>query len=245
MLRPQDLFDLSEFAYADIFDGCAYAWEAIGKLEQYIKKTLSQIQHTDTREFVEHGVYIENNVIIGKGTIIEPGVFIKGPSIIGENCQIRQGAYFRGDVIIGNNCVVGHATEIKHSILLNHAAAAHFAYIGDSILGNRVDLGAGTKLANQVISKIHRQEFETPKSLLFPFNGQRIDTHLEKLGAMIGDDVKTGCQVVTNPGCVIGPRTVIYPLISLAKGFYDPDSIIKLSQKIAILRSQESFSLHK
>ena len=99
---------------------------------------------------VMSGAYIEdrNTVVIGEGTVVEPGAFIQGPAIIGKNCQIRHGAYIRGDVIIGDNCVVGHASEVKNAIMLDTACCPHFAYVGDSILGRDVNLGAGTKLSN-------------------------------------------------------------------------------------------------
>lgn len=113
------------------------------------------------------------NIQLGRGVTIEPGVFIKGPVILGDHTEVRQGAYIRGDVFTGKNCVIGHTTEVKHSIFLDNAKAGHFAYIGDSILGRDVNLGAGTKLANL--------KFATGNVTL-NFEGQKLDTGRRKLG---------------------------------------------------------------
>ncbi len=148
MLSPQNLFDLSGFAHAEIFDGCEFAWNVLSKIESYIEQQFSTTLKPEINTVVSAGAFIEGDVYIGKGTIVEPGALIYGPTIIGQNCQIRQGAYIRGNVIVGPKSVVGHSTELKNVIFLNEVHAAHFAYLGDSILGNRVNLGAGTRLAN-------------------------------------------------------------------------------------------------
>jgi tetrahydrodipicolinate N-succinyltransferase len=132
------------------------------------------------------GVFLSNEkIIIGSGTIVEPGAFIKGPTIIGSHCEIRQGAYIRGDCLVGNKCVVGHATEMKGSIMLDGAKAPHFAYVGDSILGKDVNLGAGTKLANLKM---------IPGSIIVTADKKRYDTGRRKLGAIVGDHTETGCN---------------------------------------------------
>lgn len=181
------------------------------------------------------GVFIDGPVHIGKGTIIEPSVYIKGPAIIGEQCEIRHGAFIRGNVIMGNNCVLGHSSEAKNSILLDGAQAPHFAYVGDSIMGNRVNLGAGTRLANMPVFSEKDPNIGGRPTIRFYFDGQEIDTGLSKIGAILGDDVKTGCNVVTNPGCVVGSRTLIYALTLLRKGYYPSDSVIKLRQQIEVV----------
>ncbi|MDI6704020.1 MAG: glucose-1-phosphate thymidylyltransferase [bacterium] len=163
---------------------------------------------------------LSDHISIGKGTVVEPGALIKGPTIIGENTEVRQGAYIRGDVIVGDRCVVGHTTEIKGSIMLNDAKAGHFAYIGDSILGNRVNLGAGTKLANLKI-------FDSPVKLVI--DGKEYETNLRKFGAILGDDVETGCNTVTSPGTLLGKNVLAYPN-TLIRGYYPPNTIIKLRQ---------------
>lgn len=153
----------------------------------------------------------DDKIIIGPGTVIEPGVLIKGPAVIGSDTEIRQGAYVRGDCLVGNKCVIGHATEIKGSILLDGAKAAHFAYVGDSILGNDVNLGAGTRLANLRV---------IPGSIVISHDRKRYKTGRRKLGAVLGDRTETGCNSVTSPGTLMGPSSVVYAGISVPGGYY-------------------------
>jgi UDP-N-acetylglucosamine diphosphorylase / glucose-1-phosphate thymidylyltransferase / UDP-N-acetylgalactosamine diphosphorylase / glucosamine-1-phosphate N-acetyltransferase / galactosamine-1-phosphate N-acetyltransferase len=174
----------------------------------------------DGASIIYAGVFLmDDEIYIGKGNVIEPGALIKGPTIIEDNNQIRQGSYIRGNVLIGDECVVGHSTEIKSSVLLGKSVAAHFAYVGDSILG-KVNLGAGTKLANLKI-------FGT--NIVLTIDGAKIDTGLRKFGAILSDGVETGCNSVTDPGTILGKNTLLYPN-STAKGFYPSDMIIKLIQ---------------
>jgi len=172
------------------------------------------------------GAYImDDDIEIGKGTVIEPGALIKGPTIIGDNTEVRHGSYLRGEVLVGSGCVVGHATEIKSSIMLGGSKAGHFAYIGDSILG-KVNLGAGTKLANlklvdsPVVLKIRDKQYETG---------------LKKMGAILGYGVETGCNTVTAPGTLLSRGVLVYPN-STASGYHDSETIIKLRQKQDIQR---------
>jgi NDP-sugar pyrophosphorylase family protein len=232
MLGPQDLFDLSDFAHANIFNGCKYAWEAIAKIEEYITNKFSSNLKPELKTDFGEGVTIKGDVYVGKGTTIEPGAFIQGPTIIGDNCQIRQGAYIRGNILIGDKCIIGHATEAKNAIFLNEAQASHFAYVGDSILGKNVNLGAGTRLANVPLFSLKDPVTLKRSNIFIKINGDEIDTGLGKLGAIIGDDVHTGCNVVTSPGCIIGPRSRIYALLSLGKGYHSAESVVKLRQQI-------------
>jgi carbonic anhydrase/acetyltransferase-like protein (isoleucine patch superfamily) len=160
---------------------------------------------------------MDDEVFVGPGTVVEPGALIKGPTIIGSYCEIRQGAYLRGHCLVGDRCVVGHTTEMKHSAMLNDAKAGHFAYIGDSILGNRTNLGAGTKLANLKITR-------TPVGIRI--DKEIYDTGLRKLGAIIGDDSETGCNSVTNPGTLLGRRCLVLPALSVKSGYYPDRSTI-------------------
>src|ERR1041384_339484 len=163
MFRPADLFDLAQTEHAHIFDGCQNAWEALSKIEAYVKAHLRPGLHNRC----EGVAYVGEEVFIGEGTIVEDGVMIKGPAIIGKNCHIRHNAYLRENVILGDNCVVGNSSEIKNSLLFNHAGAPHFNYIGDSILGFKAHLGAGVKLSNFKV---------TPGNVAVEANGKRIDT---------------------------------------------------------------------
>lgn len=162
-------------------------------------------------------VFMDAAVQLGKGTLVEPGALIKGPTIIGNGTEVRQGAYIRGTTLVGDRCVVGHTTEVKGSIFLNGAKAGHFAYVGDSILGNDVNLGAGTKLANLKIKgntiRIWRE-------------GGALDTGRRKLGAIIGDGTEIGCNAVTNPGTILGKRCLVFPLASVPAGVYKDHSIL-------------------
>lgn len=174
------------------------------------------------------GSYLFNDkIIIGPGTIVEPGVLIKGPVVIGNDTEIRQGAYVREDCLVGNGCVVGHTTEIKGSIMLDGAKAGHFAYIGDSILGNDVNLGAGTKLANLKM---------IPGSVIITVKRKRYNTGRRKLGAVLGDLTETGCNSVTSPGTMIGPRSVIYPGVSVPGRYYP--------SKTYFMHSEGSLKIH-
>ncbi len=162
----------------------------------------------------------DDQIFIGQGTVIEPGALIKGPTIIGKNTEVRQGAYVRGECIVGNRCVVGHTTEMKSSVMLNNAKAGHFAYIGDSILGNNVNLGAGTKLANLKL---------TNSNVTIKIDNTIYDTRIRKFGAIMGDEVETGCNSVTNPGTILGKTSMVYPCVSVKGGYYPSGSRIKYS----------------
>ena len=164
-------------------------------------------------------VFMDLRVQIGAGVLIEPGSLIKGPVIIGDHTEVRQAAYIREDCVVGSRCVVGHATEVKHSIFMDGAKAGHFAYIGDSILGNDVNLGAGTKLANLKFGE-GSVKISTP-------DRQYIDTGRRKIGAVLGDRVQTGCNSVANPGVFLGPDSLISPNATVKPGIYKAKTIIR------------------
>lgn len=157
-------------------------------------------------------------IAIGTGTLIESGGFIQGPAIIGDNCAVRHGAYLRGHCLTGNGCVLGHTTEVKHSIFLDNAKAGHFAYVGDSILGNQVNLGAGTKLANLRF---------TSGNIQVKTKDETIETGLRKLGAILADHVQTGCNSVTSPGTIIGRKTMLLPNTTASSGLHRANSLIR------------------
>jgi UDP-N-acetylglucosamine diphosphorylase / glucose-1-phosphate thymidylyltransferase / UDP-N-acetylgalactosamine diphosphorylase / glucosamine-1-phosphate N-acetyltransferase / galactosamine-1-phosphate N-acetyltransferase len=199
-LSTQQYFSFENFSHRGIFENTTYAWEPLQQLAAYLgKQQLGKIEVE-----IPSTVYLINPelISIGAGTVVEPGAYIQGPVIIGPENTIRHGAYVRGHVITGRGCMIGHATEVKHSILLDRAQAGHFNYVGDSILGNDVNLGAGAKLAN------FRLDHEEVTIL---YKGEKIRTQLRKLGALIGDGAQIGCNVVTNPGTLIGPRAFCYP----------------------------------
>ena len=228
IFRPEIFFDLTNFYHSKLFEGLENVWEALGEhLKEYIEENLVVgIQGT-----VSPDAYIDDTekVFIGKGTVVEPGAYIKGPAIIGENTEVRQGAYFRGNVIVGNGCVVGHTTEIKGSVMLDGAKAGHFAYIGDSIIGRNVNLGAGTKLANLKV-------FESTVKVKFQDNV--IDTGLRKFGAIIGDGCEIGCNSVTSPGTILGKNCAVYPCLNIG-GYFKENSIIKFKPTIEVVKRKD------
>ena len=222
MLKPEDFFDLKDFAHREIFSDLDYVWDALKRLPTYIQATIMpEIQGT-----VMDGAYlIGDQIQIGKGSVIEPGAYITGPTIIGEHTVVRHGAYIRGNVIVGNQCVVGHASELKGTIVLNKGGAPHFNYVGDSILGNHVNLGAGTKLSNLKILK---------GTVNVKIADTVYDSGLRKFGAILGDRAETGCNSVLNPGTLIGPGSLIYPNATVS-GYVPPDSIVKLRQTLEVV----------
>jgi len=159
-----------------------------------------------------------NRVSIGRGALIECGAMIKSPAVIGDCSEVRQGAYLRGYVLTGRRCILGHTTEIKHSIFLNDAKAGHFAYLGDSILGNNANLGAGTKFANLRF---------LPGHVTFIYKGEKIDTGRRKFGAILGDGAQTGCNSVTSPGTLLGKRTMLLPNATARAGYHPERSILR------------------
>ena len=182
-----------------------------------------------TRSFVTASpIHIKSaKIYAGAGTFLELGAVIKGPCVIGENSEARQGAYIRGDVIVGDNSVVGHVTEVKNSIFMDHAHAGHFAYVGDSILGRHVNLGAGTILANlQFRSRAELDEGRI-NEISLRTDKETLLTGLCKLGAVIGDYTEIGCNTVTAPGTMIKSGCWIYPNTTVPKGAYGPDAVIR------------------
>lgn len=142
---------------------------------------------------------------------------IKGPAIIGRNCRIRHNAYIRENVVIGDDCVVGNASELKQALLFNRAQAPHYNYVGDTILGCRVHLGAGVKISNLKLDGTN---------VLVELNGQPFDTGLRKFGALIGDGCDIGCNAVLNPGSILGRNAVLYPNINW-RGILPANMIVK------------------
>ena len=167
----------------------------------------------DASVIMAGAILLGKQISIGKGVCIEGGATIKSPAIIGDRTEVRQGAYLRGYCLAGKRCVLGHTTEIKHSIFLNDSNAGHFAYIGDSILGNNVNLGAGTKFANLRF---------LPGNIKIAYDGEQIDTTRRKLGAILGDNAQTGCNSVTSPGTLMGRKAILMPNTTSRGGYHPP-----------------------
>ncbi len=161
---------------------------------------------------------IGSRIAIGRGVLIESGAMVKSPTILGDMSEVRQGAYVRGYCVVGKRCILGHTTEIKHSIFLNDAKAGHFAYLGDSILGNNANLGAGTKFANLKF---------LPGNVFISHQGETIDTGRRKFGAILGDNCQTGCNSVTSPGTLMSPGAMLLPNTTARGGYHTMKKIIR------------------
>jgi NDP-sugar pyrophosphorylase family protein len=173
------------------------------------------------QEPVVHGevhpqAIIEGPVYVAEGARIGPTAYIQGPTFIGRDAEVRHAAFIRGNAFIGPSAVVGHTTEVKGAVFMDHAKAGHFAYVGDSLLGCDVNLGAGTKLANlKLDGREIRVRHPTDQSLQ--------PSGLRKLGAIMGDESQTGCNAVLSPGTLLLPKTAVLPCVhfhgTLTKGF--------------------------
>jgi NDP-sugar pyrophosphorylase family protein len=208
-LNLKDFVNLSLCLHNDQFQ-ITSAFNYVGKsLGEWLEDFLTKLGVTDSpviKGNVEPGAIVRGRVYIDAGATVEPTAFIQGPCYIGPGSHVRHGAYIRGQVYVGKDCVVGHATETKGSAFFDGAKAGHFAYVGDSILGRNVNLGAGTKLANLALN---RHEIR----VRHPHTGHMIDTGLTKFSAILGDDSQTGCNAVLSPGTLLMPGTSVLPCV--------------------------------
>jgi UDP-N-acetylglucosamine diphosphorylase / glucose-1-phosphate thymidylyltransferase / UDP-N-acetylgalactosamine diphosphorylase / glucosamine-1-phosphate N-acetyltransferase / galactosamine-1-phosphate N-acetyltransferase len=230
-LSPSRFFDLSNPTVSSLLEGFSYAWEVVAKIPSMLQGMLACAPAEEHSPL--EGVWVgTENIFISATARVEPGAFIQGPAYIGPGVTISHGAYVRANCILLEGSMLGHASEMKNSILLPGAKAPHFAYIGDSVVGSRVNLGAGTKLSNVPVV---RGGSGRGLAISIEIDGEIYNTELVKLGAIIGDDVQTGCNSVTSPGALIGMRTLIYPNVTVAKGLHPGDSVIKLRQTIELV----------
>ena len=210
MVEIQDLYDLDETIAKELFTGLTYPWEALPKIGPFIMelgKTLSAEEYNQASE----------NIWIAKSASVAPSASITGPCIIGKNAEVRHCAFIRGNAIVGEGAVVGNSTELKNVVLFNKVQVPHYNYVGDSILGYKAHMGAGSITSN----------VKSDKTLVcVHVNGTKIETGLKKFGAMIGDNVEVECGSILNPGTVIGRESNIYPL-SGVRGFVPQKSIYK------------------
>jgi len=193
-----DFFDLQGQNHEALFNGVNQAWEVLPKIGSYLQKNLK----SESKAKLIGTPVIGENVYLGEGTIVEPGVYIRGPAWIGKNCEIRHGAYIRENVIAGDGCVLGNSCEFKNCVLLSGAHVSHFSYVGDSVVGRDVNLGAGVILSNYRLDG---------QSIRVRVAGQLLETGLRKFGAMVGDRASVGCNAVVNPGSLIAKEARILP----------------------------------
>lgn len=209
-LRISELYDLSHTAAADYLGAFEYPWEALGGIKEMI---ISLGRGLDSSEYR----FLGENVWVHVSARIAPTAFIGAPCIIGADTEVRHCAFIRGSALIGSGCVIGNSVEVKNAIIFDNVQVPHYNYVGDSILGYRSHMGAGSITSN----------VKSDKSLVVVKNeGEMIETGLKKFGAMLGDFVEVGCNSVLNPGTVIGRGTNIYPL-SCVRGVVPPQSIYK------------------
>jgi len=231
MLGPADFFDLSDPHVAAFFEGCTFVWEAIPHIGRHVTR-LTGGEQVILGEVMAGAFISDRPVYIGRDARIEPGAYVVGPAYIGDGVVVRHGAYVRENVVLLAGSGLGHASEAKNSLFLPGAHAPHFNYVGDSILGHQVNLGAGTKLSN--LGMLSEKDIATGKrpTIVLHIDEEAYDTGLAKFGAILGDGAQTGCNSVLNPGCLVAPRTLVYANVSLRKGYHAPDSIIKLRQNV-------------
>ena len=217
MYTTHELFDLTHTAAEPMLSRCHYPWEALPQIGSYIKElgaTLSEAEYDHPAEFVW----------IAKSATVAPTASITGPCIIGPEAEIRHCAFIRGNALVGAGAVVGNSTELKNVILFDKVQVPHYNYVGDSILGYKAHMGAGSITSN----------VKSDKKLVVVKNGEeKIETGLKKFGAMIGDLVEVGCGSVLNPGTVLGRACQIYPLSSV-RGQVPADSIYKNCGEVVI-----------
>ena len=206
----KELYDLSQTIAGDYLSQFTYPWEALDGIKAYIKELGPTL---DPDVYEQHG----EDIWVAKSAKVAPTACLNGPLIIDEDAEIRHCAFIRGSAIIGKGSVVGNSTEIKNDIIFNSVQVPHYNYVGDSILGYKSHMGAGSITSN----------VKSDKSLVVVKDGaEEIATGRKKFGAMLGDYVEVGCNSVLNPGTVIGRHTNIYPLSSV-RGVIPPDSIYK------------------
>lgn len=211
-----NLYNLNETIARSLFDGAVYPWEVLPKIGAYI---LELGRSLSSEEYDQVG----EDVWIAKSAVVAPTAYIHGPAIIGKNAEVRHCAFIRGNALVGEGAVVGNSTELKNVVLFNKVQVPHYNYVGDSILGYKAHMGAGSITSN----------VKSDKKLVVVKDGtDRIETGLKKFGAMLGDEVEVGCGSVLNPGTVVGPRSNIYPLSSVRQ-VVPANSIYKKQGEIA------------
>lgn len=209
-LKCKSLFNMDETLARDIFNDVTYPWEVLPLIRDFILE-LGKGLSSEEYECREENIWIAHSASIAATATIT------GPCIIGKNTEVRPGAFIRGNAIVGENCVVGNSTELKNVILFNNVQVPHYNYVGDSILGYKSHMGAGSITSNVKSDRTN---------VTIRYKGDVIGTKLKKMGAILGNYVEVGCNSVLNPGTIIGSNTNIYPL-SMVRGYVPKSSIYK------------------
>lgn len=206
---PDELNASYFFAHLDrrfgmLFEPDEPVWEAIKR----IPDTVQQQNTGEIRGTIESGARVQGKVTLGEGSIVECGASIKGPVVIGRNVQVRHGAYVREDTLVGDTCLIGHCTELKNCVVMDNCRISHFNFVGDSVLGARVHLAAGVIVASLKL---------IAGTVVVRLKGRNFDTGMRKFGTALGDGTEVGCNVVINPGVLVGQGCVIYPSATVAR----------------------------
>ncbi len=209
-LMIKNLYSLEETIAAKLFEGLDYPWQALPKIGEFILKLGPTLPKDEYDQIGE-------DVWIAKSATVFPSAYVHGPAIIGKEAEVRHCAFIRGNAIVGEGAVVGNSTELKNVVLFNKVQVPHYNYVGDSILGYKAHMGAGSITSNVKADKM---------LVKVSVGGERIETGLKKFGAMLGDHVEVGCNAVLNPGTVIGRESNVYPT-SMVRGFVPAQSIFK------------------
>lgn len=216
-LTIADLYDLSHTIAADYLKQFTYPWEALSGIKELIIELGNKLPQSEYDHPAE-------DIWIAKDAKVFVSAYISGPCIIGRNTEVRQCAFIRGNALVGDNCVVGNSTELKNVILFDNVQVPHFNYVGDSILGYKAHMGAGSITSNVKSDKLN---------VIIHNGDEDIETGRKKVGAMLGDRVEIGCNSVLNPGTVIGRDSIVYP-VSCVRGVVPEDSIYKTGGKTVI-----------
>lgn len=215
-ITVEDLYDLKETIAGEIFEGVVYPWEVLPKIHDFIIELGKRLPGELYEEKGE-------NIWIAKSATVAPTACLNGPLIVDEDAEIRHCAFIRGNAIVGKGAVVGNSTELKNVILFNKVQVPHYNYVGDSILGFKSHMGAGSITSN----------VKSDKTPVVIHNGDTtVETGLKKMGAMLGDCVEVGCNSVLNPGTVIGKNSNVYPT-SMVRGVVPEGHIYKSKTEIA------------
>lgn len=213
-IKIENMFTLGETIAKDLFQEVEYPWEVLPKISSFIKN-LGETLPEDKFDKIGEDVWV------AKSATVFPSAYIQGPAIIDEEAEVRHCAFIRGNAIVGKGAVVGNSTELKNVVLFNQVQVPHYNYVGDSILGYKAHMGAGSITSN----------VKSDKTLVKVHGEEELETGLKKFGAMLGDHVEVGCNSVLNPGTVVCPNSNIYP-VSCVRGVVPADSIYKNKTEI-------------
>lgn len=214
-LQINNLFDLTQTMAAPWLSSCQYPWEILPQIKALVLELGSRLPKNEYEQIAE-------SIWVARDALIAPTAALNGPLIIGHETEVRHCAYIRGQVLIGEGCVVGNSTELKNVILMNQVQVPHYNYVGDSVLGYKAHMGAGSITSN----------VKSDKSLVTVRLGEdKLETGLKKFGAILGDKVEIGCNSVLNPGSIVGRASHVYPL-SMVRGVVPPNSIYKSAGEI-------------